>query len=109
LALFYAWAVIIPPHASRKHATRQGEGERAIMTLTAEERGALCLLANASGNGTTQTFLSAHGFGVPTIAGLVNHGLATMLRESQRTHEKVIVVTRVRITDAGREALQAER
>jgi hypothetical protein len=77
------------------------------MTLTAEERRALALLASASGNGTTQTFLSAHGFGVPMIAGLVNRGLATMLRQSQRSDEEVIVVTRVRITESGREALHA--
>jgi hypothetical protein len=49
--------------------------------------------------------LTAHGFGVAMIAGLVNEGLATLTREYVKAGGKMIEVSRVRITDAGRDAL----
>jgi len=49
--------------------------------------------------------LSAHGFRVAMIAGLVNRGLATLTSEKVRAGGKIIEVGKVRITDAGREAL----
>jgi hypothetical protein len=42
------------------------------------------------------------------IAGLVNHGLATLTAEKVRAGGKLIAVAMVRITGAGREALAAE-
>jgi hypothetical protein len=44
------------------------------MTLTADQRRALALLANADGNGATQQLLAAHCFAVPVVAGLVKAG-----------------------------------
>jgi hypothetical protein len=41
------------------------------MTLSAEQRRVLALLANADGNGATQQLLAAYGFSMPMIAGLV--------------------------------------
>jgi hypothetical protein len=76
------------------------------MTLSAEQRRALALLANGNCSGVTQTLLGAHGFSVPMIAGLVNAGLATMTREQVDAGGKTIEVGRARITDAGWEALR---
>jgi hypothetical protein len=49
-------------------------GGKVTMTLNAEQRRGLALLANADGNGATQQLLAAHGFGVPIVAGLVSQG-----------------------------------
>ena len=72
--------------------------------LSAEQRRALAMLATSGRNGTTQSLLTAHGFGVATIAGLVNQRLATLTREKVKAGGKLIEVARVRITDAGRRA-----
>jgi len=48
------------------------------MSLTAEQRGALTMLATAGLNGAPQALLSAHGFDASLIAGLVDRGLATL-------------------------------
>jgi hypothetical protein len=42
------------------------------------------------------------------ISGLVNRGLVIMARENIRAGGKMIQVTKVQITAAGREALAAE-
>jgi hypothetical protein len=47
----------------------------------------------------------AGGFKVMTIGRLVRHGLASVATEQVRAGGKMIVVARVRITDAGRQAL----
>ncbi len=73
--------------------------------LTLTQRGALLMLATAGRDGATQLLLSAHGFSAAMIARLVNRGLATMTREKVRAGGKIIEVGKVRITDAGREAL----
>jgi len=76
--------------------------------LSPEQRRALALLATAGRNGATRPLLTAHGFGVSLIPGLVNHGLATLTHEKIRAGGKLVEVTEVRITDAGRDALAAE-
>jgi hypothetical protein len=43
---------------------------------------AIALLATAGRNGATRPLLTAHGFGVSMIAGLVNQGLATIRRQA---------------------------
>jgi hypothetical protein len=55
-----------------------------------------------------QALLSAHGFDASLIAGLVNHGLATLTAEKVGAGGKLIAVAKARITDAGRYALAAE-
>jgi len=76
-------------------------------SLSREQRRALALLASIP-HGVTQDRLAfAHGFDRAMIAGLVHEGLATAQREivtvSRRT---TIDVVRIRISDAGRMALQ---
>ncbi len=76
--------------------------------LTAEQRRALAMLATAGRNGVPQVLLSAHGFDASMIAELVNHGLATLTAEKVRAGGKLMAVAKVRITEAGREALAGE-
>jgi len=71
------------------------------MSLSAEQPGALAMLATSGYNGATQALLSAHGFDASLIAGLVNHGLATITAEKVRVGAKLIAIARVRITEAG--------
>jgi hypothetical protein len=77
------------------------------MSLTAEQPGALAMLATSGYDGATPALLSAHGFDASLIAGLVDHGLATITAKKVRVGGKLIAVVRVRITEAGREAIGA--
>jgi hypothetical protein len=75
-------------------------------SLSREQRGVLALLANFP-HGITENLLAlAHGFDPAMIAGLVGIGLATAEREivSGRT---TIEIVRIRISDAGRRALES--
>jgi hypothetical protein len=99
---------------SRRQLARGGEGSNPTagavarpMTFTAEQRRALAMLATAGRRGETQPFLVAHGFGGAMITGLVNRGLLIMTVEKIQAGGKMIKVTKVRITDAGQEALGA--
>jgi hypothetical protein len=78
------------------------------MSLSAEQRGALDMLAAADLNGVPQALLSAHDFDASMIAELVNHGLATLKAEKVRAGGKLIAVAKVRITEAGQDALAGE-
>jgi hypothetical protein len=80
----------------------------ASMSLTAEQRRALAVLARAGLNGSPQTSLMAHGFCISMIAGLVKRGLATLKREKVWAGRRLVDVGKVRITAAGRDALTAE-
>ena len=64
------------------------------MSLTAEQRGALAILASAGRNGVPQALLSTHGFDASLIAELVNHGLATLKAEKVRAGGKLIAVAK---------------
>jgi hypothetical protein len=82
------------------------------MTLSAKlrssaQRHALAVIAATGTDGETQTLLTAHGFSIRTIAALVKCGLVTIAREKVRTGGKWIDAAKVRITDAGRDALAA--
>ncbi len=52
--------------------------------------------------------MSVHGFGVSRIIDLVNKGLAILTHEKVRADGKMIEVSKVLITEAGRGALAAE-
>jgi hypothetical protein len=74
-------------------------------SLSEEQRHALALLASIP-HGITEDLLAlAHGFDRAVIGGLVGTGLATAQREivSGRT---TIEVVRIRISDAGRRAIE---
>ena len=74
--------------------------------LGAEQRRALKLLADAGQQGCTGATLLGHGFSIGMLADLVWDGLATGHRETVRVGWRKIKVARIRITDAGRRALE---
>jgi hypothetical protein len=69
-----------------------------------DRRRALELLA-ASHHGYSKAILRAHGFSIDMIVELVKAGLATTKRERMVADGRQTDVVRVRITDAGRQAL----
>jgi hypothetical protein len=68
-------------------------------------RRALELLA-ASRDGASEAILVAHGFSIDLLVGLIRAGLATAKAERD-AGGRTIEVARVRITEAGRQALAA--
>jgi len=71
---------------------------------SAERRRALELLA-ASPDGCTAAILLAHGFKSDRLVELINAGLASVTTERVIAGDRAMQVTRVRITDAGRQVL----
>jgi hypothetical protein len=67
------------------------------------------MLASAGQNGVTRPLLIAHGLDMPLLPALIDRGLATLTWEKVRTGNELVEVTKVRITDAGRRALAADR
>ena len=69
-----------------------------------DRRRALELLA-ASRYGYSKAILRAHGFSIDMMVELVKAGLATTKRERMVADGRQTSVVRVRITEAGRQAL----
>ena len=63
------------------------------------------MLAAAGGNGLTQQFLAGCDLGSGTVASLIEKGFASLTHEKVQGGNKMIKVSKVRITEAGREAL----
>jgi hypothetical protein len=74
--------------------------------LNAGQRRAFELLADAGELGSTGARLFNHRFTVGMLADLVWSGLATGYRETVRAGYRNIRVARIRLTDAGRQALE---
>jgi hypothetical protein len=55
---------------------------------------------------TEDLLVLAHGFDSGMVAGLVRAGLATAQRETVKAGGKSVEVVRIRITDAGRKAIE---
>jgi hypothetical protein len=72
--------------------------------LAPDQRSALELLAG-SPNGCTELLFLTHGFTRNLFADLILNGLATAETERVLAEGRPINVRRIRITDAGREAL----
>jgi hypothetical protein len=73
--------------------------------LTAEQRRALKMLADASTHGCTEAVLRAQGFDATMLAELVNAGLVSRMPEPVRAGGRLIPLARFRITPAGQEAI----
>ena len=73
--------------------------------LSAEQRRALAMLADAGHRGYTDQFMMAHGFTFDLLASLIRAGLATATLRRVRADGHVIEVALIRITDAGRQAV----
>jgi hypothetical protein len=76
----------------------------ARMLITPKQREALRMLAG-SPDGCTMTTLIAHGYAIVALHDLVRNGYATAHREKMGSGQRVVGVTRLRITDAGRRVL----
>ena len=74
--------------------------------LPPERRRMLKLLARSRHGVNEELLVHSHGFRRPTIVGLVSAGLAATEREVVKAGAKTIEVVRVRITNAGREAIK---
>jgi hypothetical protein len=74
------------------------------MMLSDDQREALGMLA-ASLRGRTESVMLAHGFEIETLRGLVRDGLATADRETAYYHRRAVLITTMRITEAGRQAI----
>jgi hypothetical protein len=74
--------------------------------LSAEDQRALKLLADAGDQGCTGAKLFNNGISIDMLAHLIRHKLAAGRRETVRVGYRAITVTRIRITDAGRRALE---
>jgi hypothetical protein len=72
--------------------------------LSGEARRALELLVDQ--RGTTEALMLAHGFTDRMLVRLVRAGLITIRHEVIKTGAKLIGVGRVRITAAGRKAIE---
>jgi len=75
------------------------------VNLSASHRRALELLSG-SADGLTQALLMAHGVAAELIAQLILDGLVGAEAERMMAGGKLIEVRRIRITDAGRRAIQ---
>jgi hypothetical protein len=73
--------------------------------LSPERRSALGILADAP-HGLTEALLAAHGVTTELLASLVRDGLASVQRQSMKAGGGDVEVTRVKITDAGRRAIE---
>jgi hypothetical protein len=70
------------------------------------QRGRLLALLAESAEGCTEDLLRAHGFKLDDMVDVVNAGLATATAERTVAGGKSVEVSRMRITDAGRVALE---
>jgi hypothetical protein len=69
-----------------------------------DRRRALELLASCH-DGCTEAIMLAHGFTIDQMVELVRAGLASASAERMRAGSKAMEIARVRITEAGRRAL----
>ena len=74
--------------------------------LTPERRRALQLLASSPRGVASELLVLAHEFSRDMLAGLVLAGLATVVAEALNADGPTITIERVRITDAGRRAIE---
>jgi hypothetical protein len=72
--------------------------------LTSARRRALTVLAS-SPSGCTETVLTAHGVAWGFVLGLVRDGLASVHSESVMGPNRTLDIIRIKITDAGRQAI----
>jgi hypothetical protein len=73
--------------------------------LSSRAREALEFLAS-NPRGATEAFMHGHGFSLRTLVGLIHSRLATVQREIVIAGSERVVATRIKITDAGRKALE---
>ena len=85
---------------------RRDNGEPPRRLNPAHRRRALELLASSPHGATTKLLVVAHGFEIDMIAGLVRSGLAAEEFDVMKAGGKTIEIVRIRITEAGRKAVE---
>ena len=76
------------------------------MTLTVQQRDALTILADMGPHGCLEGVMLVHGIGSDVIADLIRSGLVSATRiAAARSGSRAISVSKIKITDAGRQAL----
>jgi hypothetical protein len=66
----------------------------------------LNMLNEAGPRGCPEALILANGFDIELLLGLVRAGLATIATETVRAGDRMLGISNVRITDAGRQALE---
>jgi hypothetical protein len=80
-----------------------------IWTLTAlstDQRRLLDMLNGAEPRGCPEALILADGFSIELLIGFVRAGLATVATETVRAGDRTLGISNVRITAAGRRALE---
>jgi len=76
--------------------------------MNRDERRALAPLGDTGRNGTTDAILAAHGVTASMVTSLVRDGLAIAMTEQVRASTRMIESVRVRITAAGKRAIEGQ-
>jgi hypothetical protein len=77
-----------------------------LATLSEHQRRILELLNEAGPRGYPQALMLARGFDIELLTSLVRDGFATVATETVGAGRRALEVANVRITDAGRQALE---
>jgi hypothetical protein len=92
----------------RRHASSGRRPSASARRLPRPDRRRALELLAASRDGCTEAIMLAHGFTVAQMVELVRAGLATATPERMVAGGKAMEIARVRITEAGRRALEAQ-
>jgi hypothetical protein len=79
---------------------------RSIRRLSPEQRRALQMLATSGPSGLTDAIMFAHGFSIALLDGIAQAGLVVVVTGTVRAGAQIISVLRLRITPAGRNAIE---
>jgi hypothetical protein len=77
-----------------------------LTALSENQRRLLEMLKGAGPCGCPEAVLLANGFDIELLTGLVRAGLATVATETVRAGDRTRAVANVKITDAGRRAIE---
>ena len=80
---------------------------RSIRRLEPKQHRALQVLASSGPVGMTEAILLAHGFSNELLDGMARAGLVVVTTSTVRAGAKIIAVSRLWITEAGRKAMDA--
>ena len=76
--------------------------------MNRDEHRALTLLADTGRNGTTDAILAAQGVTASMVTSLIRGGLAIAMIEQVRAGTRMIEIVPVRITAAGKRAIEGQ-
>jgi hypothetical protein len=92
--------------AAQRSDGTAGKKPAAPPRLSRERRHVLRILANARHVGVTEAVMMAYGFSTAMLAGMACDGFITAAVETVCAGDRTTKVRRLRITDAGRKAIE---